>query len=120
MVQNTKNGKKIIALATEEWRDSAQKDLIQYATLSEQYTVLSEQVESLDVSPEEKQSYEEQLQILGYRLEDYNNYIYNAYGFYPIGVDTLEDVSKYSIIVEDDLAEASIEQNVTEKGIEIE
>lgn len=102
MVQYTKNKKNVIALPTEEWRDSAQRDLIKYAMLSEQYTTLSEKVEFSDISSEAKQFYEKYLQILGFRLEDYCNYLEKAYGFYPIDVDILEDISKYIIIVDDD------------------
>lgn len=98
------NGKNIITLASEELKASAQRDLTQYAMLSEQAEDYAEKANTSDISPEAKQFYQKQLKSLTYRLECYNDYLYKSYGFYPIGVDTLEDISKYNFIVKDALA----------------
>ena len=99
------NGKNIITLASEELKASAQRDLTQYAMLSEQAEDYAKKANTSDISPEAKQFYQKQLKSLTYRLECYNDYLYKSYGFYPIGVDTLEDISKYNFIVKDTLAE---------------
>ena len=98
------NGKNIITLPSEELKKSAQRDLIQYAMLSGQAEDYAGKVKSSDISSETKQFYQKQLKSLEYRLGCYRDYLYKSYRFYPIGVDTLEDVSEYSFVTEDALA----------------
>ena len=86
------NGKNIITLPSEELKKSAQRDLIQYAMLSGQAEDYAGKVKSSDISSETKQFYQKQLKSLEYRLGCYRDYLYKSYRFYPIGVDTLEDV----------------------------
>lgn len=121
MVQYAKlqytNGKNIITLASEELKASAQRDLMQYAMLSGQAEDYAEKIKSSDISSEAKQFYQKQLKTLTYRLGSYSDYLYKSYGFYPIGVDTLEDISKYSFIVKDALAAQRLEDFVSTKKI---
>lgn len=121
MVQYAKlqytNGKNIITLASEELKASAQRDLMQYAILSGQAEDYAEKVKSSDISSEVKQFYQKQLKTLTYRLGCYSDYLYKAYGFYPIDVNTLEDISKYNFIVKDALAAQRLEGFVSTKKI---
>lgn len=98
------NGQNIITLASEELKKSAQRDLTQYALLAGQEIDYAKKIENPNIPQEQKQFYQRQLETLNYRLANYRDYMYKSYGFYPIDVDKLQDVSKYNFVTKDALA----------------
>lgn len=100
-----KNGKNIITLESKELKESAQRDLTQYALLEQQYQELHKRMEDKTLFESSKKFYETQIKNLDFRLKNYRGYIKKSYGFFPLGIDGIADVPKYIFNTRDDYAE---------------
>lgn len=100
-----KNGKNIITLESKELKESAQRDLTQYALLEQQYQELHKRIDDKILSENSKRFYETQIKNLDFRLKSYRGYIKKSYGFFPLDIDGIADVSKYVFNTRDDYAE---------------